>query len=270
MSHEKPSEDLPDYDKIFRHELGPCKTPADKPKPHDLPPHLRPGNPARWDDHAKYYAELWRLELIKQLEAGYKTKPDDLGNTCREYAKLCFLNGNACEAIALAKMTLRRLSIQPDKRRRAGFKELDNVYQRVYQLAHGCGFYNEAIEFVRYALQLGQEIGCTGAGQYPLKSAFHVAWEAWHLDLADSLLSARRVDEALRALDGGAALCERSNRHDLRTHLDFFAVRIAFHNGKRPEAFKRCLKIIEHYDPKDPRELPLILKAKGLYEEFCP
>ena len=44
---------------------------------------------------------------------------------------------------------------------------------------------------------------------------------------------------------------------------------IAFHHGKRPDALKRCLRIIEDYDPKSPNQLPLILKAKGLYEEFC-
>lgn len=269
MSHKKPSDDLPDYNKVFRHELGPCPTPADKPKPYEFPPDRRPGNPALWDDHAKHYAELWRLELIKQLEAWHKTKPDVLGNACREYARVCFLYGNAGEAIALAKMTLRLLGTQPDKRRQAGFEELDEVYQRVYELAHRCGFYNEAIEFVRYALQLGAQISDTGAGQYPLKSPFHVAWEVWHMDLADSLLSAGRVDEALQALDEGATLCERSNLNALRGHLDFFAVRICFHNGRRQEAFTRCQKIIDRYDPNSPYQLRFILRARGLYEEFC-
>jgi hypothetical protein len=51
--------------------------------------------------------------------------------------------------------------------------------------------------------------------------------------------------------------------------LDLFAVQIAFHRGKREDALRRCLQIIDNYDPKAPNQLPIILKAKGLYEEFC-
>ena len=68
MSHKKPSDDLPDFNAFFKNELGPCKAPRKKPKPDEFPPHLRPGNPDRWDDNAKHYAALWRLELIKELE----------------------------------------------------------------------------------------------------------------------------------------------------------------------------------------------------------
>ena len=50
---------------------------------------------------------------------------------------------------------------------------------------------------------------------------------------------------------------------------DDLAVQIAFHHGKREDALRRCLQIIDHYDPKAPNQLPIILKAKGLYEEFC-
>lgn len=269
MSHASPHNDRTDYNLIFKNELGPCKAPPKKPKQDEFPPHLRPGNPDRWDDNAKHYAGLWKLELVKELEAGHGTPPKELAETCQEYARLCFLYGNAGEVVALAKMTLRQLSHQPDSRKREGFAELDKVYKRVYQLAHGCGFYAEAVEFVRYAVQLAAQIRNTGFTQYPQKPPFHIFWEAWYLDLADSCLSAGRIDEALLALDEGAALCDKSNRQAVRLHLDSFAVHIAFHHGKRPEAFRRCLQIIDHYDPKAPNQLPVILKAKGLYEEFC-
>ena len=68
MSHEPRRNNRPDFNEIFRHELGPCKAPTKKPT--DEPPvHLRPGNPARWDDTAKHHAALWRLQLLKELEA---------------------------------------------------------------------------------------------------------------------------------------------------------------------------------------------------------
>jgi len=63
--------------------------------------------------------------------------------------------------------------------------------------------------------------------------------------------------------------CETSDLYGLRIQLEIEAVQIAFHHGKRPDALKRCLRIIEDYDPRSPNQLPLILKAKGLYEEFC-
>lgn len=269
MSHASPHNDRTDYNLIFKNELGPCKAPPKKPKPDEFPPHLRPGNPDRWDDNAKHYAGLWKLELVKELEAGHGTPPKELAETCQEYARLCLLYGNAGEVVALAKMTLRQLGNQRDSRKQEGFDELLKTYNRVYQLAHGCRFYAEAIEFVRYAIELAELIGNSTFHLYQQKPSFNIIWESWYLDLADSCLSAGRIDEALQALDAGAAKCERSNLQSLRIRLDLFAVQIAFHHGKRDDALRRCLQIIDQYDPKAPNQLPIILKAKGLYEEFC-
>ena len=162
MSHDKPSDDLPDFNAFFKNELGPCKAPRKKPKPDEFPPHLRPGNPDRWDDRAKHYAALWRLELIKEIEAGHKTPPKDLADACEEYARLCFVYGSAGEVVALAKMALRQLGNQPEERKQEGIKHLNLTYQRVIQLAIGCGFYVEASSFIRYAIELG-ELMCRDA-----------------------------------------------------------------------------------------------------------
>jgi tetratricopeptide (TPR) repeat protein len=269
MSHKKPSDDLPDFNSFFKNELGPCKAPRKKPKPDEFPPHLRPGNPDRWDDNAKYYAASWKLALVKELEAGHDTPPEQLAETCQEYARLCFIYGNPGEVAALAKMTLRQLSHQPEARKREGFDQLLKTFNRVYQLAHGCRFYAEAIEFVRYAIELAELIGNSTHRLTPQKPPFQIIWESWYLDLADSCLSAGRIDEALQALDAGAAKCDRSDLQSLRIRLDLFAVQIAFHHGRREDALRRCLQIIDNYDPKAPNQLPIILKAKGLYEEFC-
>ena len=269
MSHEPRRNDRPDYNEIFRHELGPCKAPTRKPKD-ELPEHLRPGSPARWDDHAKYYAAHWRRELLKELEGGTKTQPKDLADACEEYARLCFLYGNPGEVVALAKMALRLLGHQPEERRREGLKFVQQTYLRVSQLAIGCRFFAEASSFIRYAIELGELIDRTPL--YQLHNTPRIRplpWQAWYLDLAESELKAGRVDAALQALDDGVARCDASSLYSLRIQLDFEAVQIAFHHGKRPEALKRCLQIIDHYDPKSPNQLPLILKAKGLYEEFC-
>lgn len=269
MSHEPRRNDRPDFNEIFRHELGPCKAPTRKPKD-EFPEHLRPGNPARWDDTAKYYAAHWRQELIKELEAGTKTPPKELADACEEYARLCFVYGNAGEVVALAKMALRLLGHQPEERRREGLKYVQQTYLRVSQLAIRCGFTTEASSFIRYAVELGELIDRTPRYQLhntpPIRP---LPWQAWYLDLAESELKAGRVDAALQALDDGVARCDASSLYSLRIQLDFEAVQIAFHHGKRPEALKRCLQIIDHYDPKSPNQLPLILKAKGLYEEFC-
>lgn len=269
MSHEPRRNDRPDFNEIFKHELGPCKAPTRKPKD-ELPEHLRPGSPARWDDHAKYYAAHWRRELLKELEGGTKTQPKDLADACEEYARLCFLYGNPGEVVALAKMALRQLGHQPEERRREGLKLVQQTYLRVSQLAIGCRFFAEASSFIRYAIELGELLDRTPLYQLhntpPIRP---LPWQAWYLDLADSELQAGRVDAALQALDDGVARCDASSLYSLRIQLDFEAVQIAFHHGKRPEALKRCLYIIDHYDPKSPNQLPLILKAKGLYEEFC-
>lgn len=268
MSHEPRRNDRPDFNEIFRHELGPCKAPTRKPKD-EFPEHLRPGNPARWDDTAKYYAAHWRQELIKELEAGTKTPPKELADACEEYARLCFVYGNAGEVVALAKMALRLLGHQPEERRREGLKYVQQTYLRVSQLAIRCGFTTEASSFIRYAVELGELIDRTPRYQLhntpPIRP---LPWQAWYLDLAESELKAGRVDAALQALDDGVARCDASSLYSLRIKLDFEAVQIAFHHGKRPEALKRCRYIIDHYDPKSPNQLPLILKAKGLYEEF--
>ena len=269
MSHEKPSNDRPDFNAIFKNELGPCKAPPKKPKPDEFPPHLRPGNPERWDDRAKHYATLWKLELVKQLEAGQKYPPKELGETCREYARLCFIYGNPGEVVALAKMTLRQLSHQPADRAKDGLTELVETYNRVYQLAHGCCFYADAIEFARYAIELSESVQNSVPQPGSQKPAVKLRWEAWYLDLADSFLAAGRIDDALAALDEGADRCDRSHQLGIRLHLDSFAIDIAFHRGKRKEALRRCLEIIDRYDPKAPNQIPVILKAKGLYEEFC-
>lgn len=269
MSHEPRRNDRPDFNEIFKHELGPCKAPTRKPKD-ELPEHLRPGSPARWDDNAKYYADHWRLELIKELEGGTKTQPKDLADACEEYARLCFLYGNPGEVVALAKMALRQLGHQPEERRREGLKFVQQTYLRVSQLAIGCRFFAEASSFIRYAIELGELLDRTPL--YKLHNTPPIRplpWQAWYLDLADSELQAGRVDAALQALDDGVARCDASSLYSLRIKLDFEAVQIAFHHGKRPDALKRCLRIIDHYDPKSPNQLPLILKAKGLYEEFC-
>ncbi len=84
MSHKKPSDDLPDFNAFFKNELGPCKAPRKKPKPDEFPPHLRPGNPDRWDDRAKHYAGSWKLALVKELEAGHETPM-----TCWYWRKKC-------------------------------------------------------------------------------------------------------------------------------------------------------------------------------------
>jgi hypothetical protein len=269
MSHEPRRNDRPDFNEIFKHELGPCKAPTRKPKD-ELPEHLRPGSPARWDDHAKYYAAHWRRELLKELEGGTKTQPKDLADACEEYARLCFLYGNPGEVVALAKMALRQLGHQPEERRREGLKLVQQTYLRVSQLAIGCRFFAEASSFIRYAIELGELLDRTPL--YKLHNTPPIRplpWQAWYLDLADSELQAGRVDAALQALDDGVARCDASSLYSLRIQLDFEAVQIAFHHGKRPDALKRCLRIIDHYDPKSPNQLPLILKAKGLYEEFC-
>jgi hypothetical protein len=269
MSHEPRRNDRPDFNEIFKHELGPCKAPTRKPKD-ELPEHLRPGNPARWDDTAKYYAAHWRRELLKELEGGTKTPPKDLADACEEYARLCFLYGNAGEVVALAKMALRQLGHQPEERRREGLKLVQQTYLRVSQLAIGCRFLAEASSFIRYAIELGELLDRTPL--YKLHNTPPIRplpWQAWYLDLAESELQAGRVDAALQALDDGVARCETSDLYGLRIKLDFEAVQIAFHHGKRPDALKRCLRIIEDYDPRSPNQLPLILKAKGLYEEFC-
>jgi len=269
MSHEPRRNDRPDFNEIFKHELGPCKAPTRKPKD-ELPEHLRPGSPARWDDHAKYYAAHWRRELLKELEGGTKTQPKDLADACEEYARLCFLYGNPGEVVALAKMALRQLGHQPEERRREGLKFVQQTYLRVSQLAIGCRFFAEASSFIRYAIELGELLDRTPLYQLhntpPIRP---LPWQAWYLDLADSELQAGRVDATLQALDDGVARCDASSLYSLRIKLDFEAVQIAFHHGKRPDALKRCLRIIEDYDPRSPNQLPLILKAKGLYEEFC-
>lgn len=269
MSHEPRRNDRPDFNEIFKHELGPCKAPTRKPKD-ELPEHLRPGSPARWDDHAKYYAAHWRRELLKELEGGTKTQPKDLADACEEYARLCFLYGNPGEVVALAKMALRQLGHQPEERRREGLKLVQQTYLRVSQLAIGCRFFAEASSFIRYAIELGELLDRTPL--YKLHNTPPIRplpWQAWYLDLADSELQAGRVDAALQALDDGVARCDASSLYSLRIQLDFEAVQIAFHHGKRSDALKRCLRIIEDYDPRSPNQLPLILKAKGLYEEFC-
>ena len=267
MSHEPRRNDRPDFNEIFRHELGPCKAPTRKPKD-EFPEHLRPGNPARWDDTAKYYAAHWRRELIKELEGGTKTPPKELAEACEEYARLCFVYGNAGEVAALAKMALRLLGHQPEQRKREGFKYLHQTYQRVIQLAIGCGFTAEASSFIRYAIELGELIDGRTYRLHNVPPSRPLPWQAWYLDLAESELKAGRVDAALQALDDGVARSDASSLYSLRIKLDFEAVQIAFHHGRRPEALKRCLQIIDHYDPKSPNQLPLILKAKGLYEEF--
>ena len=269
MSHEPRRNDRPDFNEIFKHELGPCKAPTRKPKD-ELPEHLRPGSPARWDDHAKYYAAHWRRELLKELEGGTKTQPKDLADACEEYARLCFLHGNPGEVVALAKMALAQLGHQPEERRREGLKFVQQTYLRVSQLAIRCRFFAEASSFIRYAIELGELLDHTPL--YKLHNTPPIRplpWQAWYLDLADSELQAGQVDAALQALDDGVARCDASSLYSLRIQLDFEAVQIAFHHGKRPDALKRCLRIIDHYDPKSPNQLPLILKAKGLYEEFC-
>ena len=269
MSHEPRRNDRPDFNEIFKHELGPCKAPTRKPKD-ELPEHLRPGSPARWDDHAKYYAAHWRRELLKELEGGTKTQPKDLADACEEYARLCFLYGNPGEVVALAKMALRQLGHQPEERRREGLKLVQQTYLRVSQLAIGCRFFAEASSFIRYAIELGELLDRTPL--YKLHNTPPIRplpWQAWYLDLADSELQAGRVDAALQALDDGVARCDASSLYSLRIKLEIEAVQIAFHHGKRPDALKRCLRIIEDYDPRSPNQLPLILKAKGLYEEFC-
>jgi len=269
MSHEPRRNDRPDFNEIFKHELGPCKAPTRKPKD-ELPEHLRPGSPARWDDHAKYYAAHWRRELLKELEGGTKTQPKDLADACEEYARLCFLYGNPGEVVALAKMALRQLGHQPEERRREGLKLVQQTYLRVSQLAIGCRFFAEASSFIRYAIELGELLDRTPL--YKLHNTPPIRplpWQAWYLDLADSELQAGRVDAALQALDDGVARCDASSLYSLRIQLEIEAVQIAFHHGKRPDALKRCLRIIEDYDPRSPNQLPLILKAKGLYEEFC-
>jgi len=268
MSHEPRRNNRPDFNEIFRHELGPCKAPTKKPT--DEPPvHLRPGNPARWDDTAKHHAALWRLQLLKELEAGQKTPPKELADTCQEYARLCFVYGNAGEVVALVKMTLRQLGHQPDHLKREGFKHLNLTYQRVIQLAIGCGFFAEASSFIRYAIELGELIDRSTYRLHNVTPSRPLPWQAWHLDLADSEIKAGRVDDALKALDAGVARCDASDLYSLRLKLEFEAVHIAFHHGKRPNALRRCLQIIDNYDPKAPNQLPIILKAKGLYEEFC-
>lgn len=268
MSHEPRRNDRPDFNEIFKHELGPCKAPTRKPKD-TTPEHLRPGNPAKWDDHAKYYADHWRNELLRELEAGTKTTPKDLADACEEYARLCFLYGNPGEVIALAKMALRQLGHQPEERRREGIKLVQQTYLRVSQLAIGCRFFAEASSFIRYAIELGELLErSTSRPRHP-QPYRPLPWQAWYLDLADSELQAGRVDDALQALDSGVVRCETSDLYGLRIRLEIEAVQIAFHHGKRPDALKRCLRIIEDYDPRSPNQLPLILKAKGLYEEFC-
>jgi hypothetical protein len=269
MSHDKPSDGLPDFNAFFKNELGPCKAPRKKPKPDEFPPHLRPGNPDRWDDRAKHYAALWRLELIKEIEAGHKTQPKELADACEEYARLCFVYGNAGEVVALAKMALRQLGNQPEQRKQEGIKHLNLTYQRVIQLAIGCGFYAEASSFIRYAIELGELIDRNTYRLYNRPPSRPLPWQSWYLDLAQSELKAGRVDDSLQALDAGVARCDASDLYSLRLKLEFESVHIAFHHGKREDALRRCLQIIDNYDPKAPNQLPIILKAKGLYEEFC-
>lgn len=268
MSHEPRRNDRPDFNEVFKHELGPCKAPTRKPKA-TIPEHLRPGNPARWDDTAKYYADHWRRELLKELEGGTKTPPKDLADACEEYAQLCFLYGNSGEVIALAKMALRQLGHQPEERKREGLRLIDKTYLRVIRLAIGCRFFAEASSFIRYAIELGELLDRSTSRHPAAQSYRPLPWQAWYLDLADSELKAGRVDDALQALDSGVVRCETSDLFGLRIKLEIAAVEIAFHHGKRPDALKRCLQIIEDYDPRSPNQLPLILKAKGLYEEFC-
>lgn len=268
MSHEPRRNDRPDFNEIFKHELGPCKAPIRKPKD-TTPEHLRPGNPAGWDDHAKYYADHWRLELIKELEGGAKTPPKDLADACEEYARLCFVYGSAGEVVPLAKMTLRQLGQQPIGRQREGLAELKRVYLHVIKLADGCGFHAEANVFIRYAIELGELIDRMPL--YQLHNTPRIrppVWQDRHLDLADCCLKLEQIDEALRALDDGVDACARSDLRSLQVQMELAAIRIAFHHGKRPDAFRRCLEVIEHYDPKAPNQLPAILTAKGLYEEF--
>jgi Arc/MetJ-type ribon-helix-helix transcriptional regulator len=267
MSHEPRRNNRPDFNEVFRHELGPCKAPAKKPKD-TTPDRLRPGHPSRWDDNAQHWAGLWRLELLKEIEGGTKSPPKDLANACEEYARLCFLYGNAGEVIALAKMALRLLGHQPEERKREGLRLINPTYQRVIQLAIGCGFYAEASSFIRYAIELGELIERSTYRLHNAPISRPLPWQAWYLDLADSELKAGRVDDALQALDAGVARCGASDLYGLRIRLEFEAVQIAFHHGKRPEALRRCLEIIDQYDPKAPNQLPLILKAKGLHEEF--
>jgi len=269
MSQEPRRDDRPDFNEIFRHELGPCEAQVKKPRRKTLPDRLQPGHPVRWDDNAKHWATLWKVELVTALEGGHKKSPKELADICCEYARLCFLNGNAGEVVALAKMTIRQLSCQPDDRQGEAYKELNRTYQRVIQLAIGCGFYAPANEFIRFAIELGELIGQRHRYHlHNVKPFRPVIWQAWHLDLADCCLKAGRVDEALQALDKGVDASVASDLRPLQLLMDFEAVRIAFHHGKRPDAFRRCLEIIEHYNPKAPNQLPVILKAKGLYEEF--
>ena len=183
--------------------------------------------------------------------------------------RLCFVYGNAGEVAALAKMALRLLGHQPEERKREGLKYLHQTYQRVIQLAIGCGFYAEASSFIRYAIELGELIDGRTYRLHNVPPSRPLPWQAWYLDLAESELKAGRIDDALQVLDAGVARCDASDLYSLRIKLDFEAVQIAFHHGRRPEALQRCLQIIDHYDPKSPNQLPLILKAKGLYEEFC-
>lgn len=269
MSHEPRRNDRPDFNEIFKHELGPCKAQVKKPRRDTFPDRLRPGNPVRWDDNAKHWATLWKLELVKALENGHESSPKELADICCEYARLCFVYGSAGEVVPLAKMTLRQLGQQPIGRQREGLAELQRVYLHVIKLADGCGFHAEANVFIRYAIELGELIDRTPL--YQLHNTPRIrppVWQTRYLDLADCCLKLGQIDEALQALDDGVDACARSNLRSLQVQMELAAIRIAFHHGKRPDAFRRCLEVIEHYDPKAPNQLPAILTAKGLYEEF--
>ena len=89
--------------------------------------------------------------------------------------------------------------------------KVHQTYQRVIQLAIGCGFYAEASSFIRYAIELGELIDGRTYHLHNVPPSRPLPWQAWYLDLAESELKAGRVDDALQALDDGVARCDASD-----------------------------------------------------------
>ena len=192
MSHDDPqAEPTPDFNELFKEELRlpqdpQAETPAERRR--KLPPRLLPGHPERWDENAKYWAGLW-LETLRDELSGSLRDAEQLAETCCEYARLCLLYGNAGEAIPLAKETLRRLAEQFGKDQLKAFNQIRRVYSRVFELAFGCRFHAEAIDFARFA-----------------KIADQPLWREGAMTVIDAAAAEHRLGEA--QADGGLMMAD--------------------------------------------------------------
>ena len=265
MSHDDPQpEPTPDFNELFKEELRlpqdpQAETPAERRR--KLPPRLLPGHPERWDENAKYWAGLW-LETLRDELSGSLRDAEQLAETCCEYARLCLLYGNAGEAIPLAKETLRRLAEQFGKDQLKAFNQIRRVYSRVFELAFGCRFHAEAIDFARFAIDLIVPKPGEPLPDFRHPCLWTRSW-TWCIDLSYVLQAEKRIDEALRVLDDGAKTCEVFGRKWHRADIELRATLLAFHLVDQKEGLRRAKHLLQwshgELDTSDLRQRALVL-----------